>query len=205
MEVMYSCKPNNGYFLKKNFIGFYGELEDLSILVDNLEVREINKQYKVKKYVKYNEEVFGLLDLDRSFLNKKIGELGYSEFKLVCLLSILDLKPSLVIFNYFDVGFNYMFKRKLNKFIKYLNASMGINFIIITNDCLFMNKCCKHVIVCKDKIIKFQGDVNSLIEEGFIDKPPIYVFIDKANECGANLSYTLDSKELLKDIYRSVF
>lgn len=202
---MYSCEPNNGYFLKNNFIGFYGELEDLSILIDNLEVKEINKQYRVKKYVKFDNEIFGLLDLDKSFLNKKIDDLGYSEYKLVCLLSILSVKPSLIVLNYFDVGFNYMFKRKLSKFIKYLNAAFGINFILITNDCLFMNKCCKHVIVCNDKIIKFQGDVASLIKEGFIDKPPIYSFIDRANECGAELAYTLDSKELLKDIYRSVF
>ena len=32
-----------------------------------------------------------------------------------------------------------------------------------------------------------------------------YMFVDKANENGAGLEYTLDNKELLKSIYRSCF
>ena len=111
----------------------------------------------------------------------------------------------LIVLNYFDVGFNGKFKRKIIKLIKLIRASLGINFVVISNDVVFVNKVVKHVVVCNKKIIKFQGKVLDAIKEGYIEEPPIYDFIKLANDKGANLEYTLDSKDLLKDIYRSVF
>ena len=76
---------------------------------------------------------------------------------------------------------------------------------VVSNDVNFMNKLVKHVIVCKNKIIKYQGSIINAIKEEYIEEPPIYNFVRLANEKGANLEYTLDGKDLLKDIYRSVF
>ena len=42
-------------------------------------------------------------------------------------------------------------------------------------------------------------------DNGYYDRPVIFDFIDKANKAGAKLEYTLNDKELLKAIYRSVF
>jgi hypothetical protein len=57
----------------------------------------------------------------------------------------------------------------------------------------------------KNKIIKYQGDIITAIKQDLIEKPVIIKFIDMANEKNAKLDYTLDNKELLKGIYRSVF
>lgn len=205
MEIMFSREPNNGYFLSKSFIGFCGELSDLDILIDNIDFVSINSKYKVKKYIDFKAEYFNLLDIDGDFLNKKIADLGKCEYKILCLLFCVQCCPKIIVLNYFDLGFNDKFKSKIIKFIKFVNADKGINFIVSTNDVIFMNRVCKHVIVCKDRIIKFQGSCSELIDEGYISRPAIYDFIDKANDRGADLGYTLDSKELLKDIYRSVF
>ena len=202
---MYSNQPNNGYFAVKQFVGFYGEIDDLSILIDNIKIDEINVKYKVKKYVEYNKDYFEILDLDSEFLNKKISDLSYSEYKILLLLDIVSKNPKLMILNYFDVGFNSKYKRKIIKLIKFIKASLNINFIVISNDVNFMNKLVKHVIVCKNKIIKYQGSIINAIKEEYIEEPPIYNFVRLANEKGANLEYTLDGKDLLKDIYRSVF
>ena len=193
---MYSNQPNNGYFAVRQLVGFYGEIDDLSILIDNIKIDEINVKYKVKKYVEYNKDYFEILDLDSEFLNKKISDLSYSEYKILLLLDIVSKNPKLMILNYFDVGFNSKYKRKIIKLIK---------FIVISNDVNFMNKLVKHVIVCKNKIIKYQGSIINAIKEEYIEEPPIYNFVRLANEKGANLEYTLDGKDLLKDIYRSVF
>ena len=202
---MYSNKPNNGYFSVRQLVGFYGEIDDLSILIDNIKIDEINVKYKVKKYVEYNKDYFEILDLDSEFLNKKISDLSYSEYKILLLLDIVSKNPKLMILNYFDVGFNSKYKRKIIKLIKFIKASLNINFIVISNDVNFMNKLVKHVIVCKNKIIKYQGSIINAIKEEYIEEPPIYNFVRLANEKGANLEYTLDGKDLLKDIYRSVF
>ena len=204
MEVMYSNQPNNGYFAVKQLVGFYGEIDDLSILIDNIKIDEINVKYKVKKYVEYNKDYFEILDLDSEFLNKKISDLSYSEYKILLLLDIVSKNPKLMILNYFDVGFNSKYKRKIIKLIKFIKASLNINFIVISNDVNFMNKLV-NVIVCKNKIIKYQGSIINAIKEEYIEEPPIYNFVRLANEKGANLEYTLDGKDLLKDIYRSVF
>ena len=205
MEVMYSNQPNNGYFAVIQLVGFYGEIDDLSILIDNIKIDEINVKYKVKKYVDYNKDYFEILDLDSEFLNKKISDLSYSEYKILLLLDIVSKNPKLMILNYFDVGFNSKYKRKIIKLIKFIKASLNINFIVISNDVNFMNKLVKHIIVCKNKIIKYQGSIINAIKEEYIEEPPIYNFVRLANEKGANLEYTLDGKDLLKDIYRSVF
>lgn len=202
---MYSNQPNNGYFSVRQLVGFYGEIDDLSILIDNIKIDEINVKYKVKKYVEYNKDYFEILDLDSEFLNKKISDLSYSEYKILLLLDIVSKNPKLMILNYFDVGFNSKYKRKIIKLIKFIKASLNINFIVISNDVNFMNKLVKHVIVCKNKIIKYQGSIINAIKEEYIEEPPIYNFVRLANEKGANLEYTLDGKDLLKDIYRSVF
>ena len=112
---------------------------------------------------------------------------------------------NIIILNNFDLGFNNKIKSKISKLIKTVNAENKTNFIVISNDINFINKTTKHIIISKNKIIKYQGDILTAIKQGFIDKPPIISFIDMANEKGANLDYTLDSKELLKGIYRSVF
>lgn len=205
MEVMFSNNPNNGFFDIKQFVGFYGEISDLEILIDNLDKKVINKKYKVKKYLSYNKDYFDILDLDKEFLNKKIDDLSMCEYKLMLLIMVIEEEPKLIVLNYFDVGFNGKFKRKIIKLIKLIRASLGINFVVISNDVVFVNKVVKHVVVCNKKIIKFQGKVLDAIKEGYIEEPPIYDFIKLANDKGANLEYTLDSKDLLKDIYRSVF
>ena len=132
--------------------------------------------------------------------------LSIKEIKsLLSMLDIVNKNPKLMILNYFDVGFNSKYKRKIIKLIKFIKASLNINFIVISNDVNFMNKLVKHVIVCKNKIIKYQGSIINAIKEEYIEEPPIYNFVRLANERGANLEYTLDGKDLLKDIYRSVF
>ena len=204
---MYSNQPNNGYFAVRQLVGFYGEIDDLSILIDNIKIDEINVKYSdiVKINSIDNKDYFEILDLDSEFLNKKISDLSYSEYKILLLLDIVIKNPKLMILNYFDVGFNSKYKRKIIKLIKFIKASLNINFIVISNDVNFMNKLVKHVIVCKNKIIKYQGSIINAIKEEYIEEPPIYNFVRLANEKGANLEYTLDGKDLLKDIYRSVF
>ena len=60
MEVMYTFHANNGYFSIRPFIGFYGEVSDLEILIDNLDSVDLSRG-KVKRYIKYDEELIKFL------------------------------------------------------------------------------------------------------------------------------------------------
>lgn len=204
MEIMYSNSNNNNYFKNRPFTSLYGELNDLSTIVNDLEDISLKKATKVKKLVN-NIDFINMLGLSPDILKLKLNEISYSEYKLVLLIHICEKHPELVILNNIDLGFNHKDKSKISKFIKLINAEFKTNFIIISNDVLFLNKVSKHLIITKNKIIKYQGDIISAIKQGLLPKPPIIEFIEMANEKGANLSYTLDNKELLKDIYRSKF
>ena len=205
MEVMYSNVIDNNYFSNKNFIGFLGEVRDLSVLINSIEGVKLRSNAKVKRVVSNNTEFLNLLGLPSSLLKKKIKDLSYSEYKMIMLIKVCNLHSNLVILNNFDLGFNYKTRSKISRFIKTINATYNTKFIIISNDILFINKCSKHLVIVKNRIIKYQGDIINAIKQDLINKPEIIKFIDLANLKDANLDYTLDNKELLKAIYRSVF
>jgi ABC-type multidrug transport system ATPase subunit len=205
MEVMYSFDEHNSCFHNNRFLGFIGESSDLLSLVPNTYGANMKLNMTVKKTIQNNLKFLDLLGLSRELLKMKIKDLSYSQYKLVMLMQVCNMSPKVVILNNFDLGFNHKMKSKISKFIKTINANSKTKFIIITNDIFFINKNAKNIIIAKNKIIKYQGDIISAIKQNLIEKPEIIKFIDLANEKGANLDYTLDSRELLKAIYRSVF
>lgn len=46
MEIMYVKKASTNYFSSKNFIGFYGEIKDLTVLLDEIKIPTIKKIQK---------------------------------------------------------------------------------------------------------------------------------------------------------------
>ena len=201
---MYSNLQDKGYFINKSFIGLLGDTRDISALISNVNKVKLNHNMKVKRIVK-KLEYLDLLELNKDILKMRIKDLSYSEYKMVLLMKVCSLEPDVVILNNFDLGFNYKVRSKIVKFIKTINATNNTRFIIISNDILFINKCSKYLMLVKNKIIKYQGDIISAIKQDLVDKPQIIKFIDLANEKNAKIDYTLDNKELLKAIYRSVF
>ena len=204
MEIMYSNSINNKYFNNRSFIAFIGEASDLTTIVSDIASVNLKANSKVKKVIN-NIAYLDIVGLNYDVLKMKISTLSDTKLKLIKLINVCEKHPHLIILNNFDLGFNYKDKSKISKLIKTINAEYKTNFIIISNDLIFLSKTAKHLIISKNKIIKYQGDIISAIKQGLIDKPPIIEFIDLANEKNASLSYTLDHKELLKDIYRSVF
>lgn len=205
MEIMYVEKAKTNYFSNKNFIGFFGTLDDLNVLLDNITTIKIKRNYKVSKYLKKSKEYLEIVDEANELTSKRINDLSTTELKLVKLLKIIGLNPNIIVLNNFDLGFPPKYKSKIKKLIEYANAEHKINFIIITNDIVFLNKIVKHIIISKNRIIKYQGDILTAIKQNYLEKPPILEFIELANKKNANLEETLNNKELIKNIYRSVF
>lgn len=205
MEVMYVEKAKTNYFSNKNFIGFFGTLNDLNILIENITALKIKRNYKVSRYLKKCQEYIDYIEIEEELKSKRISELSTAELKLIKLLKTISLNPNVIILNNFDLGFPPKYKSKIKKIIEYANAEHKINFIIITNDIVFLNRIVKHVIISKNKIIKYQGDILTAIKQGYLEKPPILEFIELANKKNAKLEITLNNKELIKNIYRSVF
>lgn len=204
MEVMYSNSADNQFFINNSFIGFKGEISDLSVIINDLKNINLKPNKKVRNILNDIDDL-KKLGLSEDILKLKISELSYGEYKLILLLKIVESKPKIIILNNFDLGFNSKMKSKISKYIKTINALEKTSFVIISNDLIFLNKNIKHLIIAQNKIIKYQGDIITAIKQNLLEKPEIIKFIEEANKHNAKLDYTLDSKELLKGIYRSVF
>ena len=77
--------------------------------------------------------------------------------------------------------------------------------IFVTKDLLFANQIVENIIVIKNKKEVFNDTIDKLItKKNIIDMPPVIKFVECANKKKAGLTYTLDHKELLKDIFREV-
>lgn len=203
MEVMIVKNINNSYFNNKNITTLYGEETDLPTVINNYEEIEYNENKKVKRIIK-DTKYFKDLNLTEDILNKKILELSYSEFKFILLIKAILLTPELIILINFEKGFSPKYYNLIWHFIKNITINKNIKFLILSKDLKFINKITKKIIIINNKIIKYQGDILTAIKQNLLDTPEIIDFIELANNKKAKLTYTLDSKDLLKDIYRRV-
>ena len=192
--------------------GFYGDVLDLlnlGVLIDGI---VYDDAWSVSRFLK-GHNIFGLdsridaifkyLDIDISLKNVKLGHLSKTDFKFILLAKVLLLNKNNIVFDYFDVGLTSKEQKRLIKIIKMLKKD-GKTVVIISNNLVFMSSVIDHVVIINNGSIFYEGNLDDLIKLRDVPDTEIIKFIKLANKSGANLNYTLDSKELLKDIYRSV-
>ncbi len=197
-------KIKNNYFKNKSITAVIGEETDLRILVDDIEKIKLRKNQKVKRIIKKNSNLYEKLKLKNNLSSKRIKELSDTELKLIKLIKAIKSNPDLIILNNFEKGLSTKSYNALAHFIKHSVLNNNVKFVILSKDPLFINKITKKVIIMENKIIKYQGDLLTSIKQNLIESPEIIDFINQANKKDAKLYLTLDYKDLLKDIYRSV-
>lgn len=206
---MYSNRSND--ILKNNVItGIYGDKIDLIKYGFDFYGIEYDDEWTVKRFLngykfKFDNnilEIFSELEISYSLLKRKIKDLSKGQFKLILLVYTILNKKTVVILDYFDKGLSYKYKKRI---INYLKSKYNGSLVVISNDLIFLNNMCKYLIVFKDGNIVYNDVFENIYKSRIkIDYPPIVKFIRLANKKNAKLSYTVDNKELLKDIYRSV-
>lgn len=165
-------------------------------------------KYKLnKKSIRINEAL-KLVNLSEEYLNKRISELSMSEKKKVALASTLIFNPSVIILDEPWLFLNKKDRTNLNNLILKLKNSYKKTIIILTKDC-------DEAYEVADKVMLF--DKGSLVKEGDkcvledidglakinVDAPDIVKFINESNNMGANLTYTSNILDLIKEVYRN--
>jgi len=211
MEIMYANKLNNN-FKKKSINGFYKDKNDLIAYLPEFYGLSYDDEWTVKRFLnglklKFNEkilEVFKSLGLHEDLLNKKIKILSTNEFKMVLLAHLIIEDPEVYIFDYFEVGLSFRNRKMFVNLLKSLKSE-GKTIIVITNNIGFLYEISDNIMVVEERKMIYNGGKNDLfVARRIKEYPPIIDFIRKANKKDANLLYTMDRKELLKDIYRSL-
>jgi len=208
MEIMYS---NKDYELFKNKITcIYGDKVNLINLGYEFNGIIYDDEWTVKKFLNGHKfklnykviELFNELGVKNSLLKKRIKYLSSGELKLILLVYVLLNNKEVLIFDYFDKCLSNKLKKKV---INYLKTKYDGKLVFISNDLIFLNTLSNNIIVFKDNNIVFNDEFIKLYKSKIkLNYPPIIKFIKLANKKQAKLSFTVDSKELLKDIYRSV-
>ena len=206
---MYSKTTND--LIDKNIItGIYGDKIDLiKNGIDFLGI-EYDDEWTVRRFLKgqknnTNDKILNMfkdLEINSVILDKKIKSISKGHFKLVLLIYALLYINGTIYLDYFDKGLSYKYKKRI---INYLKINLNNNLVIISNDLIFLNSLCKKLIVFKNDKMVFNDDIEKIYDSMIkLDYPEIIKFIKLANLSDAKLSLTIDNKELVKDIYRSV-
>lgn len=211
MEIVYYDKDNS-MFEKNKVTGFYGDVLDLLNLGVDIEGIVYDDNWTVSKFLKGSifknnsrvDSILKYLDINEEIKGIKLSNLSKTEFKFVLLAKSLLLNKTNLVFDYFDVGLTSKEQKRLIKIIRMLKKD-GKTIIVVSNDLVFMSAIIDSIMVVKNNDISFEGSLSDLIKLNEVEDPEIIKFIKLANKRGAKLDYTLDSKELLKDIYRSEY
>lgn len=207
MEIVYASNFN-GKFSEDKINNFYGDLLDLEELGIEIEGIIYDDDKKVKRLLGHNKRVLSILnylEIDSNILNKEIKDLSKTEFKWMLLAYLLIINKKYIIFDYFDVGLTYKEQKKLIRIIRKIFKD-GYKIIVISKNFVFLSQLDSEITVSIGANTLLTGNMLDIVLENsrLFELPEIIKFINLANKKGAELTYTFDSKELLKDIYRGV-
>ena len=209
MEVVYTEKLPKKFKRDDNkIVGIYGDILDLMSIGFDINGISYDDEWTVKRFLngfrilknKNYIKVIEYLEIDKDILNMKMCNLSKTKLKFVLLAYLLINDKNIIIFDYFDVGLAYKDKRQLSKLLRLMKRD-GYTIFIISNDLVYLDTIIDKLMVVKSGSIVYDGSMRDYLDV-CEDNPAILDFIKKSNEMGAGLELTLDSRELLKDIYR---
>ena len=165
-------------------------------------------KYKLNKKNIRISEALKLVGLNEEYLKRRIDSLNISEKKKVSLASILIFNPSVIIIEEPSIFLNYRDNEKLIKLIKLLKDKYNKNIILISKDTNLSYKVSDEIILLNKGSIVYAGNKSILEDEKVlnninVDVPEIVKFINISNKFDANLTYTSNILDLIKEVYRN--
>lgn len=165
-------------------------------------------KYKLNKKNIRISEALKLVGLNEEYLKRRIDSLNISEKKKVSLASILIFNPGVIILEEPSIFLNYRDNEKLIKLIKLLKDKYNKTIILISKDTNLSYKVSDEIILLNKGFIVYAGNKSILEDEKVlnninVDVPEIVKFINISNKFDANLTYTSNILDLIKEVYRN--
>lgn len=165
-------------------------------------------KYKLNKQSIRIKEALTLVGLTEDYLNKEVSSLSLNEKKRLSIASSLIFNPSIIILEEPTMFLTYKDKEKLVKLIHLLKTKYNKTIIIITKDTNLPYEVSDEVVLIKDGSIVKYGTKEILTQDKLISSigssvPEIVKFINVSNAMNANLTYTNNILDLIKEVYRN--
>lgn len=165
-------------------------------------------KYKLNKQSIRIQEALTLVGLTEDYLYKEVNSLSLNEKKRLSIASSLIFNPSIIVLEEPIMFLTYKDKEKLIKLIYTLKTKYKKTIIIITKDTNLPYEVSDEVLLFSDGELVESGGKELLTQDKLISKikcdiPEIVKFINVSNKMNANLTYTSNILDLIKEVYRN--
>lgn len=165
-------------------------------------------KYKLNKQSIRIQEALTLVGLTEDYLYKEVNSLSLNEKKRLSIASSLIFNPSIIVLEEPIMFLTYKDKEKLIKLIHTLKTKYKKTIIIITKDTNLPYEVSDEVLLFGDGELVGCGGKELLTQDKLISKikcdiPEIVKFINVSNKMNANLTYTSNILDLIKEVYRN--
>lgn len=165
-------------------------------------------KYKLNKQSIRIQEALTLVGLTEDYLYKEVNSLSLNEKKRLSIASSLIFNPSIIVLEEPIMFLTYKNKEKLIKLIHILKTKYKKTIIIITKDTNLPYEVSDEVLLFSDGELVESGGKELLTQDKLINKikcdiPEIVKFINVSNKMNANLTYTSNILDLIKEVYRN--
>lgn len=165
-------------------------------------------KYKLNKQSIRIQEALTLVGLTEDYLYKEVNSLSLNEKKRLSIASSLIFNPSIIVLEELIMFLTYKDKEKLIKLIHTLKTKYKKTIIIITKDTNLPYEVSDEVLLFGDGELVESGGKELLTQDKLINKikcdiPEIVKFINVSNKMNANLTYTSNILDLIKEVYRN--
>lgn len=165
-------------------------------------------KYKLNKQSIRIQEALTLVGLTEDYLYKEVNSLSLNEKKRLSIASSLIFNPSIIVLEEPIMFLIYKDKEKLIKLIHTLKTKYKKTIIIITKDTNLPYEVLDEVLLFSDGELVESGGKELLTQDKLISKikcdiPEIVKFINVSNKMNANLTYTSNILDLIKEVYRN--
>lgn len=165
-------------------------------------------KYKLNKQSIRIQEALTLVGLTEDYLYKEVNSLSLNEKKRLSIASSLIFNPSIIVLEEPIMFLTYKDKEKLIKLIHILKTKYKKTIIIITKDTNLSYEVSDEVLLFSDGELVESGGKELLTQDKLISKikcdiPEIVKFINVSNKMNANLTYTSNILDLIKEVYRN--
>lgn len=165
-------------------------------------------KYKLNKQSIRIQEALTLVGLTEDYLYKEVNSLSLNEKKRLSIASSLIFNPSIIVLEEPIMFLTYKDKEKLIKLIHTLKTKYKKTIIIITKDTNLPYEVSDEVLLFNDGELVESGGKELLTQDKLINKikcdiPEIVKFINVSNKMNANLTYTSNILDLIKEVYRN--
>lgn len=147
-----------------------------------------------------------IVNLTEDVLSRSFESLSISiKNKLEIVMTLISKKDSFIFYD-IHKGLNYRETEDLKRLLKKL-ASCNKKIIVVTNDVEFLFNLTKNVVLITDNNEIIELNPVNWFDDAiyqYVSEPPIIEFIHYCHKKNIKMENVLETKELLKAIYRGV-